>query len=105
MKSTPTTVRKTSAFSMAEHVYRNITGATAAGMSELLRTGKTSVVRGQEVREVLNRVTILNYSHERCLFIKHRRNSVFASVAETIWKIGRASCRERGEMQRVEVSI
>jgi thymidylate synthase len=70
---------------MADHVYRNITAATVAGMAELLRNGKTSNVRGQEVRELLNRVTVIKKPLERCLFLKHRGNSVFASVAETIW--------------------
>lgn len=64
---------------------RNISMATAGALREIVQNGEVVVVRGSEVREVRNRVTVLTAPRERCLFVPFRRNSVVASVAETLW--------------------
>ncbi len=67
--------------------HRNITLATVAGLSELLKGGQEVEVRGSRVRELRNHVTRLERPQERCLFIPHRKNDVIATVAETLWMI------------------
>ena len=67
--------------------YRNITLATIAGVSDLLTTGSEVEVRGSRVRELRNRVTVLERPLERCLFLPNRNNDVIASLAETFWVI------------------
>ena len=67
--------------------HRNITSATVAGLSELLKSGQEVEVRGSLVRELRNHVTRLERPQERCLFIPHRKNDVIATVAETLWMI------------------
>lgn len=42
-------------------------------------------MRDQAVREIRNRVTILERPLERCLFLPHRRNDIFGACAETMW--------------------
>jgi thymidylate synthase len=64
---------------------RNISFATVAALREIAHKGETIVVRGSEVKELRNRVTVLTSPRERCLFVPFRRNSVIASVAETLW--------------------
>lgn len=64
---------------------RNISMATASALREIVQDGEVVVVRGSEVREVRNRVTVLTAPRERCLFMPFRGNSVVASVAETLW--------------------
>jgi thymidylate synthase len=70
---------------MTESLHRNISFATIAGLSDVLKVGKPIEVRGSRVRELRNRVTILQRPRERCLFLPNRGNDVIASLAETIW--------------------
>lgn len=64
---------------------RNISFATAAALWDIVSGGEEVVVRGAEVREVRNRVTVLTAPRERCLFVPHRGNSIIATLAETLW--------------------
>lgn len=70
---------------MAYTIHRNITSATVCALRDIAVHGETMVVRGQEVRELRNRITVLTQPHERCIFLPHRGNDVFASLAETLW--------------------
>lgn len=64
---------------------RNVSFATVAALREIAHHGEVTVVRGEEVREVRNRVTALTTPRERCLFLPFRRNSIIASITETLW--------------------
>jgi thymidylate synthase len=65
--------------------YRNISFATVSAVSDLLNRGVMLHVRGHHVRELRNRLTIIERPRERCLFVPHRGNNVIASLAETLW--------------------
>jgi thymidylate synthase len=67
--------------------YRNVSFATAAGLDDLLARGKVLRVRGDQVHEIRNRLLVLEKPQERCLFLPHRSNNIFASLAETLWVI------------------
>jgi thymidylate synthase len=72
---------------MSGPVYRNISFATIAGLRDLMRTGVVVDVRGSRIRELRNRLTVLERPRERCLFLPRRGNNVVASLAETLWVI------------------
>lgn len=74
--------------SRAVHCHRNISDATLAALRDLLAKGKSLKVRGQEVLELRNRVTVLERPLERCLFLPRRGDNVFGQIAETLWVIG-----------------
>jgi thymidylate synthase len=65
--------------------FRNVSFATATGLRDLLSGGISLRVREQEIKEIRNRVTVVERPRERCLFLPSRGNSVFASLAETFW--------------------
>jgi len=65
--------------------FRNISFATVAGLRDLLDSGTVLHVRSEDACEIRNRVTVLQRPRERCLFLRHRGNNVFASIAETLW--------------------
>jgi thymidylate synthase len=67
--------------------HRNISFATIAGLTDVQRDGFRLTVRGEEVQEIRNRITILQRPKERCLFLPQRGNNVFAALAETFWVI------------------
>ena len=69
------------------NLYRNVSFATAESFKAVLDEGQTLLIRGDESRELRNRVITLEKPQERCLFLPGRRNSIFAQVAETIWVI------------------
>lgn len=66
-------------------VYRNISAATVGSMADVIARGVSLSVRNREIKELRNRITVLERPTERCLFIPHRQNNVFAAIAETIW--------------------
>jgi len=70
---------------MEKRTFRNINFATIAGLHDVLDHGSVLRVRNDEVTEIQNRVTIISRPKERCLFLRHRGNSIFATVAETLW--------------------
>jgi thymidylate synthase len=72
---------------MVHSSHRNISFATAAGLRDLLNSGATIDVRGQRIRELRNRLTVLRQPQERCLLVPHRGNDVVATVAEALWVI------------------
>lgn len=65
--------------------YRNVSFATAASLRDILADGSVLCVRGEETRELRNRITVLRHPRERCLFLPYRGNDIFASLAETFW--------------------
>jgi len=67
--------------------HRNISFATIAGLTDVQRDGLRLTVRGEEVQEIRNRITVLQRPKERCLFLPQRGNNVFAALAETFWVI------------------
>jgi thymidylate synthase len=76
---------------MAGHIYRNASFATVDCFRDLIDHGVAVNVRGQNIRELRNRLTVLSHPQERCLFVPHRGNNVIATLAETLWVMaGRA---------------
>ena len=71
--------------SVSQH--RNISFASFNAFRDLLARGERLFVRGEEVREIRNRLTVLRKPLERCLFMPGRGNSVFAAIAETVWVV------------------
>lgn len=70
---------------------RNISFAAAQGLRDLIAGGTVLQVRGNEARELRNHVTTLSRPLERCPFLPHRNNNIFATLAETLWVLaGRA---------------
>lgn len=65
--------------------FRNINHATVGGLRDVLRRGQVLTIRGDEVRELRNRVTVLHAPLERCVILPCRSNSIIASTMETIW--------------------
>jgi len=72
---------------MNDDSYRNISFATVGGLVHLAADGTVIEVRGKRVREVRNRLTVIERPRERCLFLPHRANNIIGTVAETIWVI------------------
>jgi thymidylate synthase len=70
---------------MSRIVARNISHATAISLADALSHGGVIHVRGEEVRELRNRVTVLEQPLERCVFLRYRNNDIFAALAETLW--------------------
>ena len=65
--------------------YRNISFATNGSLRDLLFKGAVIETRGSRVRELRNRVTVIERPEERCLFAPHRGNDIIATIAETLW--------------------
>lgn len=72
---------------MPHSTHRNISFAAVAGLKDALAFGAPIVVRGQTVRELRNRVTVLRNPRERCVFVPNRGNNIAATIADTIWTI------------------
>lgn len=67
--------------------FRNVSAATAAGLTQLLSRGQVLTVRGKEIREIRNNIVVLERPAERVLFLPHRRNNICTAIAETMWVI------------------
>lgn len=65
--------------------HRNVNWAVVRGLRDIMTSGAIIRVRGHDVRELRNRVTVLENPRERCLFLPHRGGDVFATIAETLW--------------------
>lgn len=65
--------------------YRNATYALVAGLNELLTDGERLTVRGSDILELRNHVSVLRRPRERCIVTPKRQNNIFATVAETAW--------------------
>lgn len=66
-------------------IYRNISFAAAASFEEILTFGKNVVVRGNETKELLNQLTVIERPQDRFLFLPDRLNDCFAQIAESLW--------------------
>jgi len=65
--------------------YRNVTYAFVDGLRDVFAEGKTLSVRGSNILELHNRLTVLERPQERCLVTPRRHNNIFATIAETMW--------------------
>lgn len=65
--------------------YRNATYALVAGLNELLTNGERLNVRGSEILELRNHISVLRRPRERCIITPKRNNNIFATIAETVW--------------------
>ncbi len=66
-------------------IYRNISFAAAGSFRDILTSGVSVSPRGDETKEVLNRVTAIERPLERFLFLPGRMNDFVAQIAESIW--------------------
>jgi thymidylate synthase len=65
--------------------YRNVTYAFVDGLRDVLAKGKPLSVRGTNITELRNHLTVLERPQERCLVAPSRYNNIFATIAETMW--------------------
>jgi thymidylate synthase len=65
--------------------YRNAEHAFVAETGRLLSDGSDITVRGQRTREMTGRSFTLQNPRERCVTVRHRNNSIAATIAETMW--------------------
>jgi thymidylate synthase len=65
--------------------YRNVTYAFVDSLRDVLAEGKSLAVRGSNIMEMRNRLTVLERPQERCLVTPSRHNNIFATIAETMW--------------------
>jgi thymidylate synthase len=65
--------------------YRNVTYAFVDGLRDVFAEGKPLSVRGSNILELHNRLTVLERPQERCLVTPRRHNNIFATIAETMW--------------------
>ena len=62
-----------------------MTYAFVDGLRDVLAEGKPLSVRGSNITELRNRLTVLERSQERCFVTPSRHNNIFATIAETMW--------------------
>jgi thymidylate synthase len=67
--------------------YRNAEAAFISKLQELRSMGHEVRVRGNLTRELNHQTVMLAFPLERCIVVPHRRNNVFATIAETVWVI------------------
>lgn len=65
--------------------HRNATYGLIAGLRSVLRKGQRLTIRGYDVLELRNHITIIDKPLERCIVTPQRNNNIFATVAETAW--------------------
>lgn len=65
--------------------YTNVTHAFVDGLRDVLSEGKPISVRGSNIMELRNRLTVIERPQERCLVTPSRHNNIFATIAETMW--------------------
>ncbi|HEU5383927.1 MAG TPA: thymidylate synthase [Ktedonobacteraceae bacterium] len=65
--------------------YRNMTYAFVDSLRNVLTEGESLAVRGSNIMELRNCLTVLERPQERCLVTPGRRNNIFATIAETMW--------------------
>src|SRR5260370_32779014 len=65
--------------------YTNMTYACVDGLRDVLAEGKLLSWGGCKVRELSNRLTVVERPQERCLVTPSRHNNIFATIAETMW--------------------
>lgn len=70
---------------MPDTHHRNATYGFIAGLQEVLHSGQRLVVRGSEVMELRNHLTVIENPLERCIISPKRNNNIFATIAETAW--------------------
>ena len=66
-------------------MYPNSTTAFVDGLRAILDFGEVIDVRGREVKEVRARIYQIASPAQRTYVLPHRNNSVFGTIAETIW--------------------
>ena len=70
---------------MPSNSHKNATFAMVAGLRDVLSGGAEMRVRDQHVREIRNRVTVLERPLDRCIITPKRNNNTFLTIAETFW--------------------
>lgn len=54
-------------------------------LSEVMQSGKTITVRGQETKEIQTFIMKIYRPDQSVICIPHRNNNIFAAIAETLW--------------------
>lgn len=65
--------------------WRNATHAFVGNLQAIMTSGTRISVRAHDTLELLNSQIELQHPLERCIIVPHRRNNIFASIAETMW--------------------
>lgn len=66
---------------------RNLDAALHETIRSVMLTGEDVVARGQAQREVIGFNISVERPTERVVLMPHRKNNIFAQVAETLWVI------------------
>lgn len=66
-------------------IYRNARAAFLGELSEITARGETVTVRGSMTREIQAALLELTSPCERIILVPGRNNSIFATIAETMW--------------------
>lgn len=67
---------------------RNFNYAFINGLHSMLTAGEHVTTRGQQTLELRACVVRIPNSQERVICVPHRKNNIFASIAETLWVLG-----------------
>lgn len=67
--------------------FRNPADAFLTSLEGLTQRGQTVEVRGTITRELLSQTVTFDLPLERCITVPHRKNNIFATIAETMWVI------------------
>lgn len=65
--------------------FTNARSAFVMLMNDLLRNGEELDSRNGPVKELTNVCFTINMPFQRCILVKHRNDSIFHKVAETLW--------------------
>ncbi len=68
--------------------YRNAAYALVDGLDQVLQDGQRLTVRGSEILELRNHITVIDAPRERCISLPRRNNNIFATIAETARVMG-----------------
>ena len=66
----------------------NITVAFIDILQKIMRNGTHIITRGNEQTEILSQLLTITHPNERVIVLKHRKNNIFALIAETMWVLG-----------------
>jgi thymidylate synthase len=65
--------------------YRNASAAFKGKLADVMARGDLVTVRGRTTRELRQQTITLDLPLERAIVVPHRRNNIFATIAETMW--------------------
>lgn len=67
--------------------HHNTSEALIYSLRKLLKEGSTIAPRGNETKELINTFIEIKHPEQRCYILPHRKNNIFAQIAETLWML------------------